>query len=265
MSLRVLNRPGAAGVLGKLPATGDFVRLNLGAAVAAALDGWLDAGLAALELADADWRDDFPLAPAWRFRLPPGTAGPQALAGVIRPSRDSAGRLFPLIAAAPLDAFAPEEAAASTGWCDRVEAALAGASDGATSADALIAELDALGSPAEAEPAPLLMRSRTVGEALFVDAEGGDDGRADALAAVLAAASPQEGSGLWWRHAGGRLRLIAAPRLPHGEAFAALFHASEASRPAPAPAPAPAPVAIESDAPHPGDDADAARVPALAG
>lgn len=87
------------GFFGKLPARGDFLRANLSRDSIAALDDWLQAVMpaAAMLLGEESWHALWDQAPAWRFHLPQGVCGPKRLGGVWLPSRDAAGRAFPLI------------------------------------------------------------------------------------------------------------------------------------------------------------------------
>lgn len=115
---------GAAGLFGKLPARGDFVRRNLPASFAVAWDSWL-----ADVLADSrarlgrGWLPAFLEAPVWRFALAPGVCGPAAACGVWLPSVDRAGRYFPLalvgmVPLAPPGWFAACEAAGRAALAD---------------------------------------------------------------------------------------------------------------------------------------------------
>lgn len=82
------DRRPVAGFFGKLPATGDFVWRGLPDAFRKAWDAWLTRHIAPLQ------RDGLVFPPAGlRFRLP---SGGHLAAGVILPSKDSAGRRFPL-------------------------------------------------------------------------------------------------------------------------------------------------------------------------
>lgn len=81
------NAPGV-GFFGKLPSTGDFVSRGLPDAFRRKWDAWLTRHVAPLH------RGDLPLPPGGlRFRLP---SGGRLAAGVILPSKDSAGRHFPI-------------------------------------------------------------------------------------------------------------------------------------------------------------------------
>jgi type VI secretion system protein ImpM len=81
------TRP-VAGFFGKLPSTGDFVARGLPDAFRKQWDAWLTRHIAPLQRQG----QSFPPG-GLRFRLP---SGGRLAAGVILPSQDSAGRLFPL-------------------------------------------------------------------------------------------------------------------------------------------------------------------------
>lgn len=92
------------GVFGKMPAVGDFFRINAPAGFVQAWDDWLQRGL--LQGADVlgdRWDAYYMSAPIWRFCLSRGVAGPGKMIGVLMPSVDRVGRRFPLTVMAPLD------------------------------------------------------------------------------------------------------------------------------------------------------------------
>jgi type VI secretion system protein ImpM len=127
------------GFFGKLPATGDFVSRGLPSAFTAAWDRWLARHLAT-RLPDG--------APPLFFHR----AGPPQVSGVVLPSRDRAGRRFPLTLAAT-GALAPEALAA-------LAEAGAAAIDDALPPDALagvLAQLDLRGAPTGSPPPPALL------------------------------------------------------------------------------------------------------------
>jgi len=96
------------GAFGKMPALGDFFRLNLAADFVSAWDGWLQACLpAAREEMNGLWSDAYMSAPVWRFTLAPGLAGRAGMLGVFMPSVDRVGRQFPLTLAIRLDGESP--------------------------------------------------------------------------------------------------------------------------------------------------------------
>jgi len=89
--------PAAKGAFGKIPSHGDFIRLGLPGSFIRAWDDWLQDGLmAARERLGGRWKDCYLSAPIWRFSLPAGMAGPQAVSGVLMPSVDRVGRQYPL-------------------------------------------------------------------------------------------------------------------------------------------------------------------------
>jgi type VI secretion system protein ImpM len=86
------------GFFGKLPARGDFVRAGLPRDFVSQWDEWLSGVLpAALEATGDRWLQ----APVWRFCLAPGLCGADAVTGLLLPSADRVGRLFPLTLAWP--------------------------------------------------------------------------------------------------------------------------------------------------------------------
>jgi type VI secretion system protein ImpM len=132
------HRP-VAGFFGKLPSTGDFVSRGLPEAFRRHWDAWITRTVAPLQRDGVAFPDG-----GLRFRL---VSGGRLAAGVILPSQDSAGRLFPLsllfiaeggLARPAIDA-----------WCD---AALALAPDVLTP-DALWLALDDLPAPEPKGPA----------------------------------------------------------------------------------------------------------------
>lgn len=92
------------GAFGKIPGMGDFLRLNLSAGFVQAWDTWLQAGLIAAQgRLGGRWSDCYLSAPIWRFSLPAGVAGSEAVSGVLMPSVDRVGRQYPLTLATPCD------------------------------------------------------------------------------------------------------------------------------------------------------------------
>lgn len=142
------------GLYGKVPAHGDFVRRGLPSSFVGPWDAWLQSGIArARESMGASWESAWDSAPAWRFALPAGACGPDAVAGVMLPSEDQVGRRFPVTLAALLPAGAAPPSAA---WFDVLEAAAWAGRRGQADADALAATLPLPGAPLPeaAPPAP---------------------------------------------------------------------------------------------------------------
>jgi len=127
------------GLVGKLPAHGDFVRRGGPAPVLAALDEWLDRELSlAPDLAER--RDALD---GWRFAA--RVAGHDVLGAMVA-SVDAVGREFPLVAVlSPGAAVAFEQADA---WCTGASEALAQARDGGLRADAVTVALAEIATPA---------------------------------------------------------------------------------------------------------------------
>jgi type VI secretion system protein ImpM len=91
------------GFAGKLPSRGDFVARGLPRSFLEAWDEWLGAVMpGSREILGESWLPAWLEAPIWRFALPGGQAGPDAVAGVLLPSVDRAGRHWPLTLAAVL-------------------------------------------------------------------------------------------------------------------------------------------------------------------
>ncbi|WP_181164577.1 type VI secretion system-associated protein TagF [Amaricoccus solimangrovi] len=124
MSGPVLNAPG---FFGKLPATGDFVSRGLSGARVAALDRWISRHVA-------------PRGPAAAFCFLHPALPTESTTGVVLPSRDGAGRAFPLTLAAP-GGLAPAI------WYAALAEAGEAAARGGIDADTLAARLAAFPPP----------------------------------------------------------------------------------------------------------------------
>jgi type VI secretion system protein ImpM len=182
-----------AGLFGKLPARGDFVRENLPRDFTDLWDAWWQRGLAATQrLPREEWLAAWLESPVWRFMLPPGLCGKNGVLGLWLPSVDKAGRYSPLtIAAAAPDDWAP--------YAGTMASFLAVAEQ---------AGLDALEH--DLTPADLLQR---IQEGFVAD-------DAPAPAPDLVA-----GRAAWWTAGGPRVaqRLESGTALPEGSRFAALI------------------------------------------
>lgn len=181
------------GLIGKLPAHGDFVRRgDLPAGFCAAWDGWLQAGMAAARatLGPARWEQVWDAAPAWRFALPAGACGPDPAAGVLLPSHDTVGRRWPLTLAAV-------GGAAEAGWPAAWFAALEGVARtvlaGGGDADALAAAMPRPMESAGTAPvggAPAGDPLAGFWAAIDADAAASDTAGADAAGADAAGQDP---------------------------------------------------------------------------
>jgi type VI secretion system ImpM family protein len=92
----------AIGVVGKLPATADFVRRGADSEAFGALYSWLLDGVQSGAFARGDWVGRVPLGAvqAMCYRAPRGAT---LLAGALAASSDAAGRRFPIAAASELE------------------------------------------------------------------------------------------------------------------------------------------------------------------
>ena len=87
----------AFGYFGKFPALGDFVRGNACRRFVEAWDSFLQQGfLASREALGEGWREAYQTAPIWRFALGETVIKGGPYYGVMMPSQDAVGRLFPL-------------------------------------------------------------------------------------------------------------------------------------------------------------------------
>ncbi|MDR6934908.1 type VI secretion system-associated protein TagF [Luteibacter sp. 3190] len=101
-----MTRP-MAGFHGKLPGVGDFVQRRVPGDFVEPWDRHWQMRLAAMADRDGDdWRQRFLAIPATRFALASHVCGPRAWVGVVAPSRDRAGRVYPLVIAASLPSAA---------------------------------------------------------------------------------------------------------------------------------------------------------------
>jgi len=87
----------AFGYFGKFPALGDFVRGSVSRRFVEAWDRFLQEGLlASREALGVGWREAYQTAPIWRFAIGEGLIKGGPYYGVMMPSQDAVGRLFPL-------------------------------------------------------------------------------------------------------------------------------------------------------------------------
>lgn len=138
---RPVSSAPVAGLFGKLPAHGDFVRRGWCDETVDAIDSWLTATVHSVRTMRDD--DDFAAwmhaAPLWRGYVPPGQLGPHALHLAVAPSVDRAGRLFPVAAGIAGGAGAAWAHAEEAG--EAVDAAIYDALAGRADADATVAAI----------------------------------------------------------------------------------------------------------------------------
>jgi protein phosphatase/serine/threonine-protein phosphatase Stp1 len=128
------------GIYGKLPAHGDFVRRGLPQSFVAPWDAWLQQALATCDVRDPAFDAVWVAFPPWRFRLPAGACGADAVAGVLIGSADAVGRRFPLTLA---EVLSPGQPPPDAGWYAALEQAGLAGRDQGDSVDALLAALPA--------------------------------------------------------------------------------------------------------------------------
>ena len=114
------------GYYGKLPTHGDFVNYNLPRCFTEVWDQWLQECLVYWRKTfQGDWMVNYLTMPAHRFILSPGIAGETHWYGVLLPSRDRAGRLFPFTVCIPLPADGTDPIklhGSNQAWLDQLEA-----------------------------------------------------------------------------------------------------------------------------------------------
>lgn len=195
------------GFFGKAPALGDFVRVNLPAEAVAPLDQQLsDAMDLGRRRHGAGWAARFAAAPGWRFAFPLPRGKGVLAAGVVAPSRDRVGRVYPLavLAALPAGTGAVVAPFACDGWYAAAEDALLAAIAGALAPEGLGRALADLGPPLPDPAFPEALCRRLLTEY---------------------AGSAPDGAGLWWTlgAAEGDAHLAAWPGLPPVDRLTALF------------------------------------------
>ncbi|NNE52762.1 MAG: type VI secretion system-associated protein TagF [Sulfitobacter sp.] len=209
------------GAFGKIPATGDFFRINAPPGFVGPWDEWLQRCIVSgAHTFGEKWDELYMSVPIWRFCLSPGLAGEAKILGVLMPSVDSVGRRFPLTLAAALPKEGPlllDHFLNSDLFARLEEIALATLEDGASS--------DALAKALEEAPDPLQQP-----HARFSHIDGATSvERAKTqteLLALLAAQGPAAGnarSSVWSAALEDDLRLMICDGLPEGPQMQALF------------------------------------------
>jgi len=144
----------AAGLYGKLPSRGDFLRIGLPRSFTDPWDAWLQAAITASRVViGEDWLGAYMEAAIWSFALGPGICGPDAVIGLWLPSVDRVGRHFPLTLAATAS---PEMAADLTrcggGFLVAAEAAGLAALESDLAPEAVAARLRAAADAPPTDP-----------------------------------------------------------------------------------------------------------------
>lgn len=208
----------AAGAYGKVPASGDFVRIRLSRSFVAAWDAWLQSWFGAAKAeSGAAWPETYLTAPIWRFTLAPGIVGEAPWLGVMAASVDRVGREFPLTLARALPAGADAAAGhfGNDSLFEALERCILAVVQQDVGPERLEAMLDDL-------PGPSTGRGRDTGPKAWCATD-----RA-ALRAHLAAGNVAAGrrSSLWSSDDGETVRLFAAEGLPGAARAQALFRPS---------------------------------------
>jgi type VI secretion system protein ImpM len=145
------------GFHGKLPNVGDFVQRRLPASFVDRWDAATQSALAIASVAVGDtWREVFLASSPWRFALAAHVCGHLPWVGVVAPSHDRVGRVYPLVlAVSPPCGVDGWPHMPVNEWFDTLAAAAARTRDGidVTMFDALVAMLP---DPARSPPQNLL-------------------------------------------------------------------------------------------------------------
>ena len=208
------------GAYGKIPALGDFLKLDLAAGFIGPWDRWLQTGLTEVKAGLGErWQDCFFSAPIWRFSLAPGVAGETAMMGVLMASVDRVGRQFPLTLAASLgsEALGPRHLAMDPVFASLEDIALAALEDDMTR-DGLAARLASIAAPV----APSLGVVKRDSAGVVATAKG------SGIAPLLCSEDSRlvDAGSIWTAILPEGPRLMTAPKLPDAMALTALFDLS---------------------------------------
>jgi type VI secretion system protein ImpM len=206
--------PTPPGFYGKLPAAGDFLSRRVPAPWLAIWDPFLRQLVAdARTRAGTAWPQAWLTAPLWHFGLGAGVLAPDQIWGVLIPSADRVGRLFPFtILAQAMPHGVPLET-----WALAAEAAAVDSLSDDFEADALLQRLAELGSPRH------LSVGTTVPTQPLPDPPGAWPDR------VATAGGPAPGHSLWWCRGAGPVSpvLLHVPQLPFEQCAAMLVGGSQ--------------------------------------
>jgi len=215
------------GFFGKVPCVGDFVKRRLAPDFVTAWDEWLQRGMhAAREQVGGGWHDLFLTSPVWRFALDPGVAGSEAVCGVMVPSMDRVGRLFPLTIALTIpDGRATGLVTGAAAWLLAAEAeaiaVVTGEIPDLDSFDARVAALPETVSAASWQAPPAWQ----AGDGWFIpmDEQAGPASAWQSLA--LSALAGARSSVVFWTSGSDLVMpgLFVAETLPAGEQFRVLL------------------------------------------
>ncbi|MCB2135305.1 MAG: type VI secretion system-associated protein TagF [Rhodobacteraceae bacterium] len=217
------------GAFGKMPALGDFFRINAAPDFVDPWDAWLQQGILSMRDAmGARWSPCYLSAPIWRFSLSPGLAGPAAAMGVLMPSVDRVGRQFPLTlmsSGGGAGALLRCHLRFDETFAQLEDIALDMLEDDA-SRECLAERLAALEVPEIVRPELSANLQRLPGAVALSLAERGDADAAVEPAVDLAETLLMDGfrrPSLWSADLNGTRRYLMAEGLPAGSSLAALF------------------------------------------
>ncbi|MFP7675235.1 type VI secretion system-associated protein TagF [Marivita sp. S0852] len=209
------------GAFGKIPAVGDFFRVNAPPGFVEPWDAWLQRCLlAGSEAHGPGWDALYMSVPIWRFCLSAGLAGAQPVIGVLMPSVDRVGRRFPLTLMTPIGdgASVVREHLVQGDAFQSMEDIALSVLDDDVSKDALAAQLAALALPIPAAPDLCHVNGRAV----VLRQTAGPEALAPILASELLAPAFQRPS-VWSAVMDGDTRLMVCDGLPDGPDMQGLF------------------------------------------
>jgi type VI secretion system protein ImpM len=138
------------GAFGKIPALGDFFRLNVPNGFVTPWDAWVQGALLAGKgTLGPRWDATYMVAPIWQFALEPGLCGTDAVIGVLMPSVDRVGRQYPLTLAATVSGGPPAlwSLLANGAVLEALETLALDCLDDAMTRETLTARLEAIAPP----------------------------------------------------------------------------------------------------------------------
>ena len=213
------------GYFGKLPARGDYLARGLPPSFLDPWEEWIHTVWQAghQRLGEA-WPPLISEGPVWRFVLDEDVCGPDAVAGLVIPSCDKLGRVFPLSLAAAIPGRSDPAALPITasGWYGRAEALLRKVLTPDLNFEAFEKRLRDLGSPGRA--APLSLPKGSPGWHVALDPAHAPAIAYPALIHDLAATLPGRFS-LWWTLGTKRVRpsMVVTTGLPDIAAVTAFW------------------------------------------
>ena len=224
-----MRRPGTAafgpGYFGKLPARGDYLARGLPASFLDPWEEWLHGVWhSGQQRLGEVWPPLIADGPVWRFVLDEDVCGPDAVAGLLIPSCDKLGRVFPLTMAAAIPGRSDPAAlpVTASGWYGRAEALLRKALTPELNLEVFEKRLRELGNPGRA--APLTQPPNSAGWHVVLDPAQAPAISYPALIHDLAATLPDRFS-LWWTLGTRRVSpsLVVASGLPNSDAVTAFW------------------------------------------